>query len=101
MPLSCDGMPRVGCRPGPRVCAAIGQAVFPAAALCYASMGEKHANVIHESEVSFMDGGNGKRFAIKRKMLGRAAGGKKLGCSLYEQPPAAAAYPFHYHLANE
>jgi uncharacterized cupin superfamily protein len=33
--------------------------------------------------------------------LGSAAGGEKLGCSLYEVPPGRRAWPYHYHLANE
>ena len=33
--------------------------------------------------------------------MARAAGGVHLGASLYELPPGAAAWPLHYHLANE
>ena len=38
---------------------------------------------------------------VKTKRLGAAAGGKKLGCSLYEQPPGKRAFPYHCHFANE
>jgi uncharacterized cupin superfamily protein len=29
------------------------------------------------------------------------AGGQKLGCSLYEQPPGKRAFQYHFHTANE
>lgn len=38
---------------------------------------------------------------LRRKQLGAAAGGSKLGCSLYEVPPDQASWPYHYHTANE
>jgi uncharacterized cupin superfamily protein len=40
-------------------------------------------------------------FARQRKPLGRAAGGRALGCSHLEVPPGASAWPFHAHFANE
>jgi uncharacterized cupin superfamily protein len=36
-----------------------------------------------------------------RKRLAEAAGGERLGCSLYELPPGERAWPYHYHTANE
>lgn len=36
-----------------------------------------------------------------RKQLGEAAGGERLGCSLYELPPGKRSWPYHYHSANE
>jgi uncharacterized cupin superfamily protein len=39
--------------------------------------------------------------AFRRKQLGEAAGGEKLGCSLYELPPGTQSWPYHYHTANE
>jgi len=39
--------------------------------------------------------------AFRRKELGDAAGGKQLGCSLYELPPGEQSWPYHYHTANE
>lgn len=39
------------------------------------------------------------RFGMKMKRLG--AGGKQLGCTLYEVAPGKRAFPYHYHLANE
>lgn len=38
---------------------------------------------------------------FRRKQLGEAAGGEKLGASLYELPPGAKSWPYHYHEANE
>ena len=38
---------------------------------------------------------------FKRKQLGEAAGGDRLGCSLYELPPGRRSWPYHYHAANE
>jgi len=38
--------------------------------------------------------------AWRRKQLGAAAGGEKLGCSLYELPAGHRAWPYHYHTAN-
>ncbi|QHS18024.1 cupin domain-containing protein [Halopenitus persicus] len=38
---------------------------------------------------------------FRRKQLGEAAGGEKLGCSLYELPAGERSWPYHYHTANE
>ncbi|MFC6990140.1 cupin domain-containing protein [Haloplanus sp. GCM10025708] len=38
---------------------------------------------------------------FRRKQLGEAAGGDRLGCSLYELPPGRRSWPYHYHTANE
>jgi uncharacterized cupin superfamily protein len=40
-------------------------------------------------------------FNCRRARLGRQAGSEKLGMSLWEVPPGEAAYPFHFHLAEE
>jgi uncharacterized cupin superfamily protein len=40
-------------------------------------------------------------FNCQRARLGRQAGSEKLGLSLWELPPGEAAYPFHFHLAEE
>lgn len=39
--------------------------------------------------------------AFKRKKLATAAGGERLGCSLYELPEGRRAWPYHYHTENE
>jgi len=38
---------------------------------------------------------------FRRKRLAAAAGGERLGCSLYELPPGEQSWPFHYHTGNE
>lgn len=40
-------------------------------------------------------------FRCRRARIGRQAGAVRLGASLWEVPPGEAAYPFHYHLAEE
>jgi uncharacterized cupin superfamily protein len=40
-------------------------------------------------------------FTWRRARLGRQAGGKRLGASLYELPPGQATFPYHAHFANE
>lgn len=38
---------------------------------------------------------------MRRKKLAPAAGGERLGTSLYELPPDAEGWPLHHHTANE
>ena len=38
---------------------------------------------------------------FRRKRVSDAAGGEAIGCSLYELPPGAKAWPYHYHEGNE
>ncbi|KAB1193232.1 cupin domain-containing protein [Haloferax sp. MBLA0076] len=38
---------------------------------------------------------------FRQKQLGAAAGSDNLGCSLYELPPDAQPWSYHYHAANE
>ncbi|MEF8842969.1 MAG: cupin domain-containing protein, partial [Haloarculaceae archaeon] len=38
---------------------------------------------------------------FRRKRLAGAAGGDRLGASLYELSPGERAWPYHYHTANE
>ncbi len=40
-------------------------------------------------------------FRCKRARVSRQAGSERLGVSLWELPPGEAAYPYHYHLAEE
>ena len=64
-------------------------------------MTEHHDNVVSTGDLEWGEHSYGERFGFKRKQLGSAAGGEKLGCSLYEVPPGRRAWPHHYHLANE
>jgi uncharacterized cupin superfamily protein len=40
-------------------------------------------------------------FSWRRARLGRQAGARALGASLYELPPGASSFPLHVHHANE
>lgn len=40
-------------------------------------------------------------FNCRRAKLGSQAGARRLGASLWELPPGQAAYPYHFHLAEE
>jgi uncharacterized cupin superfamily protein len=40
-------------------------------------------------------------FQVQRARLGYQAGTRRLGLSLWELPPGEAAYPYHFHLAEE
>jgi uncharacterized cupin superfamily protein len=40
-------------------------------------------------------------FRARRARIGYALGAERLGISLWELPPGQAAYPYHFHLAEE
>lgn len=40
-------------------------------------------------------------FCDQRAFLGRQAGSKRIGMSLWELQPGEAAYPYHFHLTDE
>ena len=40
-------------------------------------------------------------FHSKRALLGRQAGARDLGASLFEVPPGGATFPLHAHFGNE
>ncbi len=58
-------------------------------------------NIVHESDVDVLEQTRGERYGMRRSKLGAAAGGRALGCSLYEIPPGRRPWPYHYHCANE
>jgi uncharacterized cupin superfamily protein len=58
-------------------------------------------NIVHEGEVPWAEFARSHIFHGRRKQLGLASGAQKLGCSLYELPPGACSFPFHYHCTNE
>jgi uncharacterized cupin superfamily protein len=62
---------------------------------------KKHPNVVSEHDLAWAELSRGRGFRYRRRILGEAAGGAKLGCSLYEIPPGASAFPLHFHTANE
>jgi uncharacterized cupin superfamily protein len=62
---------------------------------------ENRANVVNQDSLPWAEAGHGAHFHCLRKQLGAAAGGQKIGCSLYELTPGKSAWPAHYHTANE
>lgn len=56
---------------------------------------------VQQQELDWVEGGHGERYESRRKQLGAAAGGQRLGCSMYEIKPGKSAWPLHYHLGNE
>jgi uncharacterized cupin superfamily protein len=40
-------------------------------------------------------------FRSRRARIGYELGGELIGCSLWELPPGEAAYPYHFHYADE
>ena len=63
-------------------------------------MAEELSNLAHADEIPWSELTRGK-FRFKRKLLGEKTGATKLGCSLYEVPSGASAWPAHFHYANE
>jgi uncharacterized cupin superfamily protein len=57
--------------------------------------------VVNEEKLPWDEQSHGPLTAFKRKQLGAAANGSKLGCSLYELAPGKKAWPYHFHTANE
>src|SRR5271170_2165513 len=62
---------------------------------------EVTASIIHESQVQWIETVQGEAFRSRRKKLGGVVGARMLGTSIYELPPGASAFPYHYHCANE
>ncbi len=61
----------------------------------------RHPNVVRAEEVEPRTVTKGTRFGFRSRLLGRATGGRGIGCTLYEVEPGRAAFPAHYHTANE
>lgn len=55
---------------------------------------------VNENDIDWSEIGP-EDIGLRRKQLGAAAGGKELGCSLYELPAGERAWPYHYHTGNE
>ncbi len=62
---------------------------------------ETHPHVVSLTDVPAIESSKGTLFASRRKQLGAAANGRALGCSHLELPPGKAAWPLHWHAANE
>lgn len=49
----------------------------------------------------FEDGERPEGFRSRRARIGYELGTELVGCSLWELPPGEAAYPYHFHYADE
>ncbi|MFB6198621.1 MAG: cupin domain-containing protein [Halobacteriaceae archaeon] len=56
--------------------------------------------IVNEADVEWTEQDHGEA-RFRRKQLGAASGGEKIGTSLYELPPGNKSWPYHYHAANE
>jgi uncharacterized cupin superfamily protein len=54
---------------------------------------------VNEADLDWTESENGETH-FRRKKLAAAADGDALGASLYELPPEASSWPYHYHTAN-
>lgn len=61
----------------------------------------RRPGIANEEDLTWEEMSRGESVAVRRKRLAAAAGGDRLGCSLYELPPGKKSWPFHYHTANE
>jgi uncharacterized cupin superfamily protein len=52
-------------------------------------------------EPDFEPGERPAGFQVRRARLGYELGTELIGCSLWELPPGEAAYPYHFHYADE
>ncbi|SFR33705.1 cupin domain-containing protein [Halogeometricum limi] len=55
---------------------------------------------VRESELAWTETEHG-RTQFRRKKLGSASEAETLGASLYELPPGASSWPYHFHTGNE
>lgn len=62
---------------------------------------ENTIGIVHQDDVEWVERDNGGRLVHRRKGLGQAAGGEKLGCTLYEVPSGKRPQPYHCHYGNE
>ena len=55
---------------------------------------------VNENDLEWTDYEHGDT-RFRRKLLAAATDGEQLGASLYEIPPGAKSWPYHYHTSNE
>jgi uncharacterized cupin superfamily protein len=60
-------------------------------------MTRRHDNVVNPDELTSSEGPRRGSYASTQWSLGRSAGGKDLGCTLYEVQPGKIAFPYHWH----
>jgi uncharacterized cupin superfamily protein len=61
----------------------------------------RHARVANLAELEPRTLAAGTKFGAAMKHLGFATGGRGIGCTWYEVAPGRAAFPRHFHCANE
>lgn len=61
----------------------------------------RHPHVVNKDEVAPAHTTRGARYSYSRRQLGLAAGARALGASYMELAPGKAAWPSHFHCANE
>jgi uncharacterized cupin superfamily protein len=59
------------------------------------------ANMANINEPEFDEPREHPGFTCRRARIGRQLGTVKIGVSLWELPPGEAAYPYHWHVAEE
>ena len=59
------------------------------------------SNLIHADDLEWKDQEHKGKVLFRRRMLAKAAGGEKIGCSQYDIPPGGKLWPYHYHYGNE
>ena len=64
-------------------------------------MTRRHPHVINVSEIEPVERLTGTQFGFKARLIGEHVGARGIGSSLYEIPPGRAAFPCHFHCANE
>ncbi|MDH5751480.1 MAG: cupin domain-containing protein [Deltaproteobacteria bacterium] len=63
--------------------------------------GTRPPNMVRLEELPWSPGGNGKSYQYDCKRPAREGGARQIGASLYRLAPGKAAFPAHYHFANE
>ena len=61
----------------------------------------RHAQVVNLTEVESRSIGMGSKFGASIKQIALPTGARGIGCSWYEVPLGKAAFPHHFHCANE
>ncbi len=61
----------------------------------------RHPHIVNVEDVEPYVVDQGPKFAAVCRAVGRASGGKAIGCTWMEIPPGKTAFPFHYHCSVE
>jgi uncharacterized cupin superfamily protein len=105
--VACRGCARVACgwggrEPAARVCARVrGRARVRARARARTAPRTYASGVPNINDPEFDEPREQEGFRATRARIGRQAGSERLGASVWEVPPGEAAYPYHFHHAEE